>query len=183
MPFQNWVGLLESGYTASAAAVSGTTAETILVPDFPCNANIPGVGPMQPGTTYRMKVRGTMTTASSSPGTVTFRVRWGGVSGTSLAASAGISLNTSQSTATFELEYTLVVQTVSSTTGSILVVGRVDLGANAATNVVNFLPATGAATTSSLNNLSQENLSTTIQFSSSTTNAAQAVQYILESLN
>jgi hypothetical protein len=68
---------------ADGTAVTAA-AETILVPDYTMPA-----GFLYPGALLKYTLFGRMSSATT-PGTFTWRLRWGGVGGTSLAASAAL---------------------------------------------------------------------------------------------
>lgn len=73
--------------TSNGTAIANTTTETILFPNVTIPANY-----MQDGRVLRLKAWGAYGTTGTP--TLTFRVRWGGVSGTVLAAS-GAAVTTS----------------------------------------------------------------------------------------
>lgn len=83
----NW-DTLESSYVArlqsdaSVVTVTSTTSETLLMDNTTVPANALGVG-----TVIRCFAAGTVDPAGVS-GTVTFRLRWGGISGTVLTTAA-----------------------------------------------------------------------------------------------
>lgn len=66
---------------ADGAAVTAA-AETIMIPDFTFPANY-----MYPGRVLKYTLLFKYSTAITTPGTITMRLRWGGVAGTILAAS------------------------------------------------------------------------------------------------
>lgn len=69
--------------TSDGTAVANTTTETIVAPNITFGANI-----MQDGRLLRLVLHGGYGTTGTP--TLQFRVRWGGVSGTVLAASGAI---------------------------------------------------------------------------------------------
>lgn len=73
------------GITADGTAVTNTTTETIMVPNFIW----PNAGPqaLYVGKQIRIRLWGRVSTVVTTPGTETFRLRWGGVAGTILVAS------------------------------------------------------------------------------------------------
>jgi len=174
---QSWTEVLWTSI-ADATTIASSTSETILVPDYTFAASY-----MYPGRTLRATIHGKFGTVVTTPGNLTFQVRWGGVGGTSLGTSIAIPLNTTaQTNDSFELSSIIVCRSVG-TSGSLLQQGRIDLGGGAATNIVNFIPATGAAATT-VDTTTSKALSFTAQFSiSNAANTITALQYVLESLN
>jgi hypothetical protein len=81
---QSWEETLYSP-PADGAAVTNTTTETIMVPNF----TWPNAGPHQwyVGKRVRYTLWGRVSTVVTTPGTETFRLRWGGVAGTLLVTS------------------------------------------------------------------------------------------------
>ena len=73
--------------TADGAAITNTTAETIVFPNVTIPANY-----MADGRVLRIRARGRLSTTATP--TVRFRLRWGGVSGTVLWDSGTITLAT-----------------------------------------------------------------------------------------
>ena len=83
MPMQTWRQTL---YTTIADGTAVTAAaETILVPDYTLPA-----GYLYPGALLKYSAFGRMSSAITTPGTFTWRTRWGGVGGVALAASGAI---------------------------------------------------------------------------------------------
>lgn len=78
---------------ADGTQISNSTTETITTPDF----NIPAYY-MFPGRTLRIWNFGVMSNVVTTPGTLTMRLRWGGVAGTILLASAAQGLDTTART-------------------------------------------------------------------------------------
>lgn len=77
---QGWEESLES-ITANGTAIANSTSEALLCPDF----NLPAYY-MAAGRTLRLWAAGLLSSVGSSPGTLTVRVRWGGLAGTTLLA-------------------------------------------------------------------------------------------------
>jgi hypothetical protein len=92
MGANNWVETLDS-ITTDGTQISNTVSETIVCPDF----SIPAYY-MVPGRTLRILAYGVMSNVVTTPGTLTMRVRWGGVAGTVLLASAAQNLDTTART-------------------------------------------------------------------------------------
>lgn len=81
MGSQNWVETLDS-IVADGTQVSNTAVETIVSPDF----NIPAYY-MVPGRTLTIWAFGLVSNVVTAQPTITFKVRWGGLSGAVLLAS------------------------------------------------------------------------------------------------
>lgn len=79
--------------TANGTQISNSTSETIVCPDF----NIPAYF-MVPGRTLEIIASGVLSNVVTTPGTLTMRLRWGGVAGTVLLASAAQGLDTTART-------------------------------------------------------------------------------------
>ncbi len=79
--------------TADGTQISNSTSETIVCPDF----NIPAYY-MAASRTFRIWAYGVMSNVITTPGTLTLRVRWGGVAGTVLLASSALGLDTTART-------------------------------------------------------------------------------------
>ena len=109
MGANNWVETLDS-IIADGTQISNSTSETIVCPDF----NIPAYY-MVPGRTLEIVACGVMSNVVTTPGTLTFRVRWGGVGGTLLCASAALALDT---TARTNSAWRLVAEVVCRSAGS-----------------------------------------------------------------
>jgi hypothetical protein len=92
MGANNWVETLDS-IVVDGTQISNSASETIICPDF----NIPAYY-MVPGRTLRIWAMGVMSNVVTTPGTLTMRVRWGGVAGTLLLASAAQGLDTTART-------------------------------------------------------------------------------------
>jgi hypothetical protein len=112
----NWK-TLENQYVARQASstsivtVSGTTAETDLITTtIPANA-------LGAGTTLRVYAAGSMSLPASSSPTVTFNLRWGGLTGT-LLATIGWSFSTGGATTTGWVLDFKIVGTATGTSGT-----------------------------------------------------------------
>ena len=107
---QSWVELGDS-IVADGTQISNSTTETIVCPDF----NIPAYY-MAPGRVLRITAFGVNSNVVTTPGTLTMRVRWGGVAGTVLLASAAQGLDTTARTnALWRLEAFIVCRTAGAT--------------------------------------------------------------------
>lgn len=109
-------------YWVTADTTLNTIAELIMVPAFNFSPS-----EMQVGTCVKMTILGSLSLAITTPGTSTFRMRWGGVGATILAASSGIIPTATQTTTTasFVLEYWVTCRTVG-TTGTAWCQGRLE---------------------------------------------------------
>ena len=68
--------------TADGTAVTNTTTETIMCPDFTFAARA-----LEVGDWFKYNLWFRHSTVITTPGTITFKLRWGGVAGTTLATS------------------------------------------------------------------------------------------------
>jgi hypothetical protein len=174
---------------ANGTQVIATTSETIMCPDFTFAADA-----MEVGDVYKYTLFGDMSTVITTPGTVTFRLRWGGVGGTSLAASGAFAPDpTAASTdVTYCVEWYVVCMSVGAT-GALKAVGKIEWNdyddASAATIVGNLnmrLAPTSALADAgtTVDTTTAKALSPTVQFSV-TTATTQLTNHlaILESLN
>ena len=158
---------------ADGTAVSATTSETIIAPDFTFSANDNRI---YPGCAFNIRCWFDVSNVVTTPGTLTLRVRWGGVAGTVLASSGAISLDTTaRSNFSGSLDADLVWRTIGSA-GTAFCQGRVFLndvptGAAGAPQGIYTMGSAGAnvpAEVSSLDTTSSKALSVTAQFSVST---------------
>lgn len=158
---------------ADGTAVSATTTETIICPDYTFAANDPLI---YPGAMFRIENFFDVSNVVTTPGTIRFRIRWGGVAGTVLADSGAISMDTTaRSNYSGSLEAQLVWRTIGSS-GTAFCQGRVFLnnvpaGAAAAPQGIYTMGSAGAnvpAVVSSLDTTSSKALSVTVQFSVNT---------------
>lgn len=126
---QAWAGLIQptNMVVADQTAVAGTT-EALLYPyGF---ALIPG-GWWQVGTAVKLTICGKMTTASATAGTATLTNRYGNTTaGTSLAASAALTLQVSQTNISWVVEQYIVCRAsnATGTTGSLISIGTFQAG-------------------------------------------------------
>jgi hypothetical protein len=178
---QTWLELLDS-IIADGTQISNSASETIVCPDF----SIPAFY-MAPGRTLRIFSAGLVSNVVTTPGTLTYRLRWGGVGGTALAASAALALDT---TAHTNFGWTLQLYVVCRTagaTGTFLTSGNVWLGDTLTSTAANLLPAIMPASGNAavtVDTTTAKLLSLTAQFSVSTnpTNLTAQIRTI-ESLN
>jgi hypothetical protein len=132
---QGWTEPLDC-ITADGTQISNTTTETIVCPDF----NVPAYY-MASGRALRIWAFGVNSNVVTTPGTLTFRVRWGGVAGTVLLQSAAQSLDTTAHTnALWSFEAHIVCRTVGPT-GTFLSGGILNVYNLLASTAANLLPA------------------------------------------
>jgi len=174
--------------TADSAQVLNTTTETIMVPDFTFAADA-----LEAGDVFKYTIFFDLSTVITTPGTVTFRLRWGGVGGTALAASGAIAPDpTAASTDIVGMvEWYFVARTLGAT-GSAYAFGRVEMGGDhddaSATALkgnldMRMMPTVSAAAVT-INTTTANALSPTVQFSVATaTTQLTGLLAILESLN
>lgn len=165
--------------SASAlAAITGST-ELQLVPDVLIPANT-----LFPGKVLKGTIFGKASCAVTTPGTQTFKIYWGGLAGTVLAASAALTQNViAQTDDTWMLQFYIQCLTAGAL-GTVYASGQLVRGNRAAAAVADItpdlLPATGLAAVT-IDTTVDKNL--TIGFKSSVTTASiTAMTYILESM-
>lgn len=158
---------------ADGAQILNTTSETIIAPDYTFAANDPRV---YQGAAFNVRCWFDVSNVVTTPGTLTLRVRWGGVAGTLLASTGAISLDTTaRSNYTGSLHADVVWRSIGSA-GSAFCIGEVHLnnvpaGAAGAPQGIYTMTAGGAnvpAVVSSLDTTTSKALSVTAQFSVST---------------
>lgn len=125
MSRQMWVeGLF--WVTADGTAVANTTTETIIFQNVTIPANY-----MADGRAIRLRAFGKLSTTGTP--TITFAIRWGGVSGTVLATSEAITCSTGSANTAWSIE--AIIQTRSNgAAGSLFVMGDVVVNLTASTN-------------------------------------------------
>jgi hypothetical protein len=118
--------VLSSSTADSTALANSTTATTILPKSALCS--IPG-GTLQVGSRLRIRLRGRISTVVTTPGTLTFDMRIGGVV---VSAFGAIALNTTaQTNAAWEAELEAEIRSVGDgTTATALCTGRFTSRAN-----------------------------------------------------
>lgn len=174
---QTWQELLDTSVmVADATSVTGT-AEAVIASDL--LATLPA-GFMETGRTVKLTARGKITTDASA-GSITLRLRWGGVTGTLLVASANSALTNSITNGTFELEYLVTCRAYNnaSTTGLTLYA----TGWFACSGQTKLLiPTTAPAEVTGLDGTIAKALSATAQMDN-TGNTFVCQQYFIESMN
>lgn len=163
--------------TASGTAVTAT-AEGLLFP----NVTMPGTY-MQDGRAIELFIFGQFSNIVTTPGTLTIRVRWGGITGTILAQTAAIQLNvTAQTNQMFCVEALLQTRSNGST-GTIMATGNTTMGVEG-TVAPHFMGSAGAASpaVATVDLTVDTALSVTAQFSL-TGNSVQGLNYVIKALN
>lgn len=126
MSRQYWSELIQWD-TADGATISNTTTETIIFPNVVIPANY-----MQDGRVLRIIAYGRHSTTGTP--TLTFRVRWGGVSGTILAQSGAMTTGSAVVNAIWKIDVLLQVRSNGSS-GTIFAIGEAKLGEDASSTV------------------------------------------------
>lgn len=171
---------------ADGAQVLNTTSETIMCPDYTFAADA-----LEVGDAFKYTLIGHISTVTT-PGTITFRLRWGGVGGTSLAASGAFAPDPTAAATTLSycVEWYAVCRSTG-TSGSILAAAKIEWSdyddASTTTlkgNLDMRLAPTSAPAGVSVDTTTAKALSPTVQFSVSTaTTQLTNVFALLESLN
>jgi hypothetical protein len=156
---------------ADGTQVLNTTTETIMVPDFSLPA-----GYLYQGRVLRYTIIGDVSTVITTPGTITVRLRYGGVAGTALATSGAFAPDPTagSTTQTCMFEFWTVCRGVG-TAASTFTVGRAiwgdydDASATALKDNLNMtmIPATAPAAVN-VNTTTANALSPTVAFSVNT---------------
>ncbi len=133
MSRQYWSGTL-AWATADGTAIANTTTETIIFPNITIPANY-----LQDGRVLRIIAFGRHGTTATP--TLTFRLRWGGVAGTVLAASGAITCGSTVTAAMWRVELLVQVRGNGSA-GSVFAVGEAEVAEDAANTVGSATNAT-----------------------------------------
>lgn len=158
---------------ADGAQILNTTSETIICPDFTFAA---GDSRLYQGAAFNIRCWFDVSNVVTTPGTLTLRIRWGGVAGTVLATTGAITLSsTARTSYTGSLDADLVFRSIGSA-GSAFCVGRVTLNdvpvaADSLPQGIYTMTSAGAnvpAVVSSLDTTTAKALSVTGQFSVNT---------------
>lgn len=158
---------------ADGAQVANTTTETIICPDYTFAANDPAI---YPGAMFNVKCWFDVSNVVTTPGTIKFRLRWGGVAGTVLAQTAAIGMSTTaRSNYSGSLDLDFVWRTIGSS-GSAFAMGNVFLNnvpvaADSSPQSIYTMTSAGAnvpAVVSSLDTTASKALSVTVEFSVNT---------------
>jgi hypothetical protein len=162
---------------ADGTQILNSTAEAILFPDYVFAGNDPH---MYPGATFRITCYYDVTFVATTPGTLTFRLRWGGVAGTVLAASGAYAPDPTGALANRSgwVEFLLTVRSIGAA-GSMFAMGRMQMNdfddasattlqGNLAMTSFGSAGANTPAVVAALDTTSAKNLSVTAQFSVNT---------------
>jgi hypothetical protein len=176
----------ETLYRVTATTtISGTTTETIMVPDFTLPANY-----LVSGRCLRYTLIGDYSTAITTPGTWTWRLRYGGVGGTVLAVSGAYAPDPTAASTTvpWMVEWYLTMR-ADGASGSAFVQGRLivtDFDDASVTTLINNLNMlmipTSAPAAVTINTTTANALSPTNQ-SNVTTGSLRTNLAFLEALN
>jgi hypothetical protein len=182
MSRQNWEEAVASS-TVNGTAIANSTTEGLLFP----SVNLPG-GYMAGGRTLAIRAMGKLSNIVTTPGNLTFAIRWGGVAGTILAQTSALALNTTaQTDIMWRIEMEIITRADGSS-GSLLAMGMVAV-AQLATTVPNFMGSAGGASTNTpaavtVDLTAATDLSLTAKFSiANAGNSITGMNYVLESLN
>lgn len=163
---------------ADGTAVANTTTEAIIFPNVTIPANY-----MNDGRTLRLRAFGKLSTTGTP--TMTFAIRWGGVSGTILANTEAITCASGAANTAWSIEAYIQTRTNGST-GTLLVIGDVVVNLTASTNTSGTFGVSGfdapAAVTVDLT--ADTALSLTADWSAaSASNSLTGMLYTIEALN
>lgn len=122
MPRQFWAEALDTTI-ADGTAVANTTTETIIFPNVPIPANY-----MNFGRTLRINAFGRLSTTGTP--TITFKLRWGGVAGTTLATTEAITNGSGVTSVNWSIE-AFIQNRSNGATGTLFVMGRARVQTNA----------------------------------------------------
>lgn len=145
MPSQPWNQLLDGNIDTINGVANTTGAEALIFPD----KTIPAFY-MVEGRILRGRLRFKFSNVVTTPGSITFRVRWGGLAGTLLAQSSAIALNiVAQTDIMGVMDFDIICRVRGLVAvGSLLCMGKVDLAQElaASNNASNFMGSAGGAT-------------------------------------
>lgn len=158
---------------ADGAQILNTTVETIIAPDYTFAANDPL---LYQGAVFNVRCWFDVSNVVTTPGTLTLRIRWGGVAGTVLATTGAVTLS---STARTSFSGSLAADIVWRSVGSagtafcmgLVTLNDVPVGADSAPQSLYTMGSAGAnvpAVVSALDTTTSKALSVTGQFSVST---------------
>lgn len=146
MPTQPWSQVLDGNVDTINGIVNTSGAESLIMPD----KTIPAFY-MVEGRKISGRCRFKFSNVVTTPGSITFRVRWGGLAGTLLGQTSAIALNIVAQTdimGVLEFDIDCRVRGLVAV-GSLLCMGEVRLAQElaASNNAVNFLGSAGGAST------------------------------------
>jgi hypothetical protein len=184
MPTQPWTQVLDGNFDIANGTTNTSGAEAIIMPD----KTIPAFY-MVEGRALRLSCRFKYSNAVTTPGSITFRIRWGGVAGTLLAQSSAIPLNIVAQTDLMGFMRADIVCRARGSSGSLLCMGSVEIAAQLAANnnATAFMGSAGGASTNTpaavtATTIVDTLLSITYQ-STVATGSMTGMIYVLELLN
>lgn len=144
MPDQKWTQVFDGNVDTINGVVNTSGAEALIFPD----KTIPAFY-MVEGRKLRGRVRFKYSNVVTTPGSITFRVRWGGLTGTLLAQTSAIALNIVAKTdlmGVMEFDIDCRVRGLVAV-GSLLCMGEVRLAEQlaASNNAIAFMGSAGGA--------------------------------------
>jgi hypothetical protein len=158
---------------ADGAQILNTASETVICPDYSFAAYDSRI---YPGAMFNIRCWFDVSNVVTTPGTLTLRVRWGGVAGVVLASTGAVALSaTARANYAGMLDLDLVWRTIG-VTGTCFAMGEVNLnnvpvGADSAPQSTYTMTSAGAnvpAVATGLDTTTAKALSVTAQFSVST---------------
>jgi hypothetical protein len=164
--------------TADGTAVANTTTEAIVFPNITIPANY-----LQDGRVLRLRAFGKLSTTATP--TITFALRWGGVSGTIIATTEAITMGSGVTNVNWSIEVLIVVRSNGSS-GTVLAFGDCTIHTSATAVASNVFGVSGydapAAVTVDLT--ADTALSLTADWSAaSASNTLTGMFYTLEAMN
>lgn len=158
---------------ADGAQILNTTTETIMAPNYSFGAGSPLI---YQGAGFEVECWFDISNVVTTPGTVTFRVRWGGVAGTVLANSGAISMDTTaRANFSGHLRAVVLWRSIGSAGSAfcqgLVLLNNVPVGAAADPQGIYFMGSAGEnvpAVVASLDTTTAKDLSVTAQFSVAT---------------
>jgi hypothetical protein len=170
---------------ADGAQILNTTTETIICPDFTFSANDNRI---YQGAAFNIRAWFDVSNVVTTPGTLTLRIRWGGVAGTVLASTGAVVLSsTARTDYAGSLDADLVVRSIGSA-GSMFCMGRaflndVPVAADSLPQGIYTMGSAGAnvpAVVAALDTTTAKALSVTAQFSvaTATTQLTNAIRIL-----
>ena len=177
MSRQMWTEAL-AWAVADGTAVADTTTETIIFPNITIPANY-----MQDGRVLRLRAFGKLSTTGTP--TMTWAIRWGGVSGTVLATTEAITMGSGVANVNWSIDAMLQTRS-NGATGTLLVMGNVHVHTAAGTVLSNVFGVSGydAPAAVAVDLTADTAMSLTADWSAaSASNTLTGMLYTLEALN
>lgn len=164
--------------SVDGTAIADTTTETIVFPNVPIPAEF-----MHNHRRLRLTAAGKLSTTGTP--TITFRIRWGGVSGTVIALAEALTNGSGVANVNWRIEATIQCRS-DGATGTLIVFGHVVLHTAAGTVVQNVFSVSGydapAAVTADVQ--AAADLSLTAEWSAaSASNTLTGMDYCVEAVN